>query len=127
VVLALADLTMTAAATAHDSARWDAAAQLVAEGVAPTDIAAGLEWTGWHAPGPYGLPRPGFAAWTGSFAGSRDCWLVAASPQDRPGYRLDRTVGYRPLLVAGRATLLVYAGDQCEPDTRTTGVPGGDG
>ncbi|WP_081830504.1 glycosyltransferase family 39 protein [Rhodococcus sp. UNC363MFTsu5.1] len=102
--LAVVSLMITAAGLAYDSARWDAAEDLVATGVPAVDVDAGLEWNGYHSA--VGMSPPG--SWI--FPGNRSCYLVSAVP--RPGQDAATVSTYRPLLVAGTARLWVY-GDDC--------------
>jgi hypothetical protein len=113
--LLLLGVEVVAAGTAYDAARWDASRDLVRDGVPATDVAGGLEWTGWHSRERYRSPRTfregGF--WTASFADSRDCWIVAASPLRRRDLRLARTFRYERLLLTAPSRLLIYRSRSC--------------
>ena len=113
--LLLLGVEVVAAGTAYDAARWDASRDLVRDGVPATDIAGGLEWTGWHSRERYRSPgrfREG-GLWTASFADSRDCWIIAASPLRRGDLRLARTFRYERLLVRSPSKLLIYRSGSC--------------
>lgn len=111
--LAVLGLVIVAAGTAYDTARWQAATAIVDNGVPPTDVAAGLEWSGWHATGPYQpRPSPPNITWW-SFPGSRDCWVVAGRPLTGPGLTLHGTVEYQRLLVAVPDQLFIYRNARC--------------
>jgi hypothetical protein len=113
--LLLLGVEVLAAGTAYDAARWDASRDLVRDGVPATDVAGGLEWTGWHSRERYRSPgtfrEGGF--WTASFADSRDCWIVAASPLRRRDLRLARTFRYDRLLLTAPSRLLIYRSGSC--------------
>jgi hypothetical protein len=113
--LLLVGVEVVAAGTAYDAARWNASRALLRDGVPATDIAGGLEWSGWHSRERYRSPgkfrEGGF--WTASFADSRDCWIVAASPLRRRDLRLARTFRYDRLLLTAPSRLFVYRSGRC--------------
>lgn len=105
VGLSVVAVVISAAGYAYDSARWDAAEQVVATtGVSDRDVNAGLEWNGWHSA--VGMSPP--ASW--QFPGSRPCFTVSAEERTAEPAVLVWT--YRPLVVAGNARLWVY-GQPC--------------
>ena len=109
-ILLLLGMGITAAGTAYDAARWDAAERLVRDGNRATDVAAGLEWTGWHSREPYRQPPTAVAGspWVTGFRDSRDCWLVSADPLPPADHVAVGTHRYERLLVASPSRLLVY-------------------
>jgi hypothetical protein len=113
--LAALALTMSAWGSAFDTARWDFGRQLVATGMAATDVDAGFEWTGYHsARGVDSLPLDDRLTWyDGTFAGSRPCYAVSSASRPRPGWRLVRTLTYREYVVFGTATLYAYDTVRC--------------
>ncbi len=115
-VLASAALTLslTLEALAYDAARWGAAEALTRSGTPPTDIAAGLEWLGYHAGTPANADRKGRDRWfwaTSMFDGARSCYLVAASPV--AGADLLTTTTYRTYVLFGESPLYTYATGEC--------------
>ena len=115
-VLVVLGATVTALGTAYDTARWDAAEGLERDGARATDVAAGLEWSGWHSREPYRQPPESTAGapWVTGFSDSRDCWLVSADQPPASGehtlvgeYRYDR------LLVASPSRLFIYRDRDC--------------
>ena len=89
--LAALSLTVTAYGSAFDAARWNAGRQLVATGVPATDIDAGFEWSGYHAPNgvdyaPADAPRINW--YSAKFADNRPCFAVTSSAQSQPNWRL---------------------------------------
>lgn len=106
---------MTATATAYDAARWRLADRVVAGGIAPTDIDAGLEWVGWHATAPAtpDHPSPGPGSWfVHMFAGSRPC-VVVTSGRWPVGHRI-ASLTYRPWGgVLGRQRISAYDTGWC--------------
>jgi 4-amino-4-deoxy-L-arabinose transferase-like glycosyltransferase len=114
--LAVLSLTVTAYGSAVDAARWNVGRQLVASGVPATDIDAGFEWSGYHAPNgvDYGPPdAPRINWYSAKFADNRPCFAVASSAQSQPDWHLLRTVGYREYVVTGDARLWVYDTGYC--------------
>lgn len=102
---------LTADALSHDAARWRAAERLVAEGVAPDSVNAGLEWVGTHAelPALQGRDgRPGSVTpWLmAMFPQSAECYVVSADPS----LELPRVgeLEYRRWAVAGEGQVYVY-------------------
>lgn len=68
---------------AFDAARWHAAQRIATAGVAPSRIAAGLEWTGWHSPhgmvyGDDQADQPG--GWELAFYRLPACLVLSPSP-----------------------------------------------
>lgn len=97
-------IVLTVGTYAYDAARWRAAETLVADGVAATDIDAGMEWVGSHAPGPL---RPGSGSWrSGGFEGVRSCYLISG----RPLQHLDlvRTYRYRTWGLLGSSDVYIH-------------------
>jgi len=106
-------LALTANALAFDAARWNAATALTEDGVAATDIDAGIEWVGYHATSPavVGTGWTDGGWWMNRFSGSRACHLISASPL---GSEVLGTVDYRTYAVFGHSTLWIHAGSPCE-------------
>lgn len=107
-------VAMTAGTLAYDAARWEAAAQLVARGVAPQDIDAGFEWVGTHAAGPYkhsDLPTSDAddSWYVRHFDGARACYVVSGRPM--PNRDLVGTHPFVTFGVFGESTLHIYRGD----------------
>ncbi len=114
-ILLILGATITAMGTAYDAARWEAAESLVRDGVRPTDVAAGLEWSGWHSGEPYRQPPESSAGapWVTGFSDSRDCWLVSASRLQDSDYAPVRRHGYERLLLASPSRLFIYRDRAC--------------
>lgn len=114
-LLAVLGGVLVTSGTAHDVARWRAAERLVREGAAARDVAAGLEWVGWHSQEPFrpGAVGPARTAWSVHFSDSRDCWVVAGDRRDAPDLVLERTLSYDRLLVTAPAQMHVYRSDRC--------------
>ncbi|MFK3981018.1 hypothetical protein ACI2K4_11650 [Micromonospora sp. NPDC050397] len=116
--LAALSLVVTAYGSALDAARWRAGEELVASGVPATDIDAGFEWSGYHAPNGVDYVPKGTSLvnWYGAkFADNRPCYVLASSAQSEPGWHLVRTVDYRSYVLAGTARLWVYDTNRCPP------------
>jgi hypothetical protein len=92
---------------------------LVADGVPPTDVDAGFEWSGYHSPdgvnwAPADAPRVNWYA--NKFADNRPCFVLASSAQTgEPGWQLVGTRTYRPYVVTGTARIWVYRTGHCRP------------
>lgn len=108
---------ITANALSFDAARWHAAEQLQASGLAATDIDAGLEWVGFHAAGPAdqsakSAETGGSGGWYVSmFSGSRACRVVSASElsaDEASGAELVATTPYPTFGLFGQSTLWIY-------------------
>lgn len=115
-VVMVLGLGLSARTMAYDAARWDAARELLDQGVPATDIDAGLEWVGYHSPvaagARGGLGRAQRAPWyLPMFPDSRQCYLV--TPEQRPAGDLVSTYAYRPYVFFGRADLQIYRVDPC--------------
>jgi hypothetical protein len=86
--LLLGAVSWSVAVTAdlRDGRVWAAAQRLVAQGVDPRSINAGLDWNGYHSAGPALKDRASTPyayhgqRWTQIFAGDRDCWIVSLTP-----------------------------------------------
>lgn len=108
-------LALTANALALDAREWHVAQRLVATGVPPRDINAGLDWVGWHAAGPADAallgssPRESF--YLPMFYGSRACLVV--SSQAVPDATLVGSVRYETFAVLGTSRLRVYRTTSC--------------
>jgi hypothetical protein len=111
--LAAVSMGITAHALSFDAARWQAASRLHERGTPATDINAGLEWVGYHAPEPAvrGPTRRGTSWYMRMFPRSRDCYLVSASPLQ--GVRLIETDEYRSYSPLGASRLWVYQRQKC--------------
>ena len=114
-ILLVLGATITAVGTAYDAARWDAAESLVRDGARPTDVAAGLEWTGWHSSEPYRQPPESSAGapWVTGFRDSRDCWLVSADSPPSGAYTPVGVHRYDRLVIASPSRLLIYRSPSC--------------
>ncbi|WP_222703701.1 hypothetical protein [Sinomonas sp. R1AF57] len=110
-------LLLTSDALSYDAARWQAAEQLVAQGVPPTAINAGLEWIGTHAELPAdrrGLethPNSALPRILNMFPESTECYVISGDPT----LQLPQVAGleYRRWGVSGRAQVYVYAQRPC--------------
>ncbi|MEE2854237.1 MAG: glycosyltransferase family 39 protein [Actinomycetota bacterium] len=112
--LAATTTLITANALAFDAARWKAASSLVARGVAPTDIDAGIEWVGYHASEPASLSSAHTQAlgwYMRMFEHSRECYVVSASPLQ--GMTSIATTQYRTYALAGSSKLWTYRVSPC--------------
>jgi 4-amino-4-deoxy-L-arabinose transferase-like glycosyltransferase len=108
--LALAGVLIAADSAEYDGARWVAAERLVAEGVDPQDIDAGLEWVGAHATGPRSLASgevDSLHPYYGFFFPRRRCWTVSNEPLDSASHELVGTATYRSQLWLSKRTLYV--------------------
>ncbi len=113
-VLLLTSVLLTANALAFDAARWRVATAIEESGVAATDIDAGLEWAGYHATGPAlrFSANPDALGWhIKMFSGSRQCYLVRASPLD--GREPAAIHPYPTYAVLGESMLWVYRQPSC--------------
>jgi hypothetical protein len=99
LLLGVVGWLLTVRAEVRDAAVWRAAEGLVAEGVDPRQINAGLDWAGYHSPGPAvkgGEPtRLAYHGqrWLGVFSGSGDCWLVSLTPLPAVGATMSTVDG----------------------------------
>ena len=113
-----ASLAVTVNGLAFDSARWNAAKSLVRTGVSPLDVDAGLEWVGYHYPGPAVSARPtkqrAGLPWYAQvlFPRSGECYVLTSSPVSDLG-RVARSFDYRTYLAFGRSRLLLYDTGRC--------------
>jgi len=85
LVLIATSVPLSLNAWAFDAARWQAGAAATADGWPANDVDAGLEWSGWHAQGPYGSGVPSAedrSWWTGNLASARSCVLVTSSQEE---------------------------------------------
>lgn len=111
-------LLITANGLAFDAARWSAAESLVKRGVSPQAIDAGLEWTGYHYPGPAVDARPSKQRarlpWYAQtlFPRAPECYVMASSPVAGLG-RITMLFDYRTYLAFGRSRLLLYSTGRC--------------
>jgi hypothetical protein len=86
LLLGVVSWSVAVTADLRDGRVRAAAQRLVAEGVDPHSINAGLAWNGYHSPGPAikgrGLPAYAYHGqrWTEIFTGDRDCWIVSLTP-----------------------------------------------
>lgn len=107
-------LALTAGTMAYDAARWEAATQLVAKGVAPQEIDAGFEWVGMHAPGVFRdvdirSLDPDESWYLRHFDGARACYIVSGrSLVDR---ELLGTHQFATFGIFGASNLYIYRGD----------------
>lgn len=124
IVTAVTSGLLAANAFAFDAARWHAAERLVSAGVPAGRIAAGLEWTGWHARDgmTYGdgqAARPG--GWALAFGRLPACVVLSPSQlglgsRDEAGWTPAGSDDYRTFLVSGSSRLYLYR-------TRAAGCP----
>lgn len=88
-----------------DGARWRGGDVLVATGVRPETVDAGIEWLGYHAPGiaQWGPPDPNRIWYQWLWPDFRMCGVVASQPQNFPGAELVMADphAYRLLLFSG--------------------------
>jgi hypothetical protein len=110
---------LAANALAFDRARWQAGTAEVHAGVPADRVDAGLEWLGWHAPGPV-VDRKHTTGWglEGLFSTTRwSCVVITAQPVAEPGWTAIGERTYPTYLVAGRSHLWEYAthGARCAP------------
>jgi len=115
-VLAALALALTANSDAYDAARWRVAE--AQRGVPALSVDAGFEWIGAHAatvadPAREDGGDPHQSWWTKLFALPAPCIEVANSRLNTPGYDLNGTMTWRPLLIAGSARLYVYRRASC--------------
>jgi len=120
VALLAVSLTITMNGLAFDSTRWRAAESLVHGGVSPSDIDAGLEWVGYHYPGPAVNARPtkereGLPWYAQTlFPSAGECYVLTSSPITGLG-QIVRSVAYRTYLTFGHSQLIVYDTGRCHP------------
>jgi hypothetical protein len=111
-------LAITANGLAFDAARWNAAESLVARGVSPQAIDAGLEWVGYHYPGPAVDARPSkqraALPWYAQtlFPHAPECYVLTSSRVAGLG-RIAQSFGYRTYLAFGDSRLLLYDTGRC--------------
>ena len=114
-VLALA---LTAGSDAFDGGRWQQGVSAVTAGASPTSVDAGFEWVGVHTSSSAdlalrGVGNPNQSWWSKMLALPAPCVEVAASPITAPGYFLEKTVAWRPLLLAGHSHWYIYRHQGC--------------
>jgi hypothetical protein len=85
LVLGAVGWLVTVRADTRDGAVWRAAQGLVAQGVDPRQINAGLDWDGYHTGGVATKGGPDRFAyhgqrWLSVFSDTHDCWLVSLTP-----------------------------------------------
>jgi Dolichyl-phosphate-mannose-protein mannosyltransferase len=113
-----ASLVMTVNGLALDHARWNAAQSVVRTGVKPSQIDAGLEWVGYHYPGPAVDARrtmqraalPWYAQTL--FPRAPECYVLTSSAFGDLG-RLVEIFHYRTYLAFGHSRLLLYDTGRC--------------
>lgn len=98
--LALVSLGLVAAGHSFDAARWEAAEQMVAAGIAPGDVDGGFEWVGYHYDGITGEQAPARSVPHGPgylymFPAAGNCGVVSSSPASDPRFEPLGTIGYR--------------------------------
>ncbi|ACU75667.1 hypothetical protein Caci_6826 [Catenulispora acidiphila DSM 44928] len=88
-------------ALTFDAATWHSAQAVVADGKASAaHVDAGLDWTAWHSPDGYKKPydpgaEHGIYEKSAGMGNDHPCYVVAASPQQQPGWSLYATHEYR--------------------------------
>ena len=111
-------LAITANGLAFDSARWSAAESLVHRGVSPQAIDTGLEWVGYHYPGPAvdvqpSKQRSGLPWYAQTlFPRAPKCYVLTSSPVAGLGH-IAQSFSYRTYLAFGRSRLLLYDTGRC--------------
>jgi hypothetical protein len=90
---------------AFDAARWHGATDLTRIGVTPRTIDAGIEWVGYHQPGPVVLSTPPgstpYIWYQLLFSYPPICGIVASSPTTFAGFSPEGSISYRLLAITG--------------------------
>lgn len=109
VALATISTALTSNALAYDAARWHAARDAVASGIPAVSIDAGLEWDGYHAPGPAdqrAVPSGHQSYFFSMFTTAQPCVTISGSRLQ--GRDPDATYSYRTFAWVGHAQLSLY-------------------
>ena len=134
VVIAMISVLLALNGFAFDAARWHAASQVVASGVPGDRIDAGIEWTGWHAPGamtgtfPWFGTVPGdeqgdFSDYTAQLYPSMPCVVMSSSPMT-PGGSMGTGAGRLKLLLVKPYHTYLIAGASAAVYLYSTGASG---
>ena len=95
LLLAVVAWSVAVTANVRDGRVWAAARNLVAQGVDPRLINAGLDWNGYHSGGPATKGRGPLTysyhgqRWAYIFTDDRDCWIVSLTPLPEVGRPFD--------------------------------------
>jgi hypothetical protein len=104
-ILATTSLVLALNALAFDTARWQAASDLVRAGADASRIDAGLEWNGYHTEGKYDSSRaPGWCLREDPGSG---CYTITPTPLAEQ--KAEQRWGYATFGFWGHDELLIYA------------------
>ena len=120
VAVAAVAITYVQDSSAYDGARWRAGSKFVAEGASPTQVDAGLEWSGAHGTGVRDFDghrgRPVTSEdpyWEGFWPPAVRCYLVSNERLDPGKYTVVGTEQYRTRLWTSERTLWRLRRSEC--------------